>query len=115
MVDYNTILFLLALVAGFTIWILKNKSEAINIIKGFLLDFAIRAEYEYNLGGTGIAKKALVKRFIFNSDFYKSLPGFIKPFITDAIIDKIIDTFISEVFNKLKETNVSFANFIEKG
>jgi len=95
------------LVAGLILlavtWALHGKSNALETIKGFVLDFILDAEKQYG-SGTGQFKRALVVDMILNSAFYNGLPGLVRQFITASALGAVIDA-VCVSFKRQLESN----------
>jgi len=81
-----------------------GKDNALKVIRGFVLDFILRAEREFG-PGTGQFKKARVIDMILNSAFYSGLPAIVRQFISCGAISGIIDSVCATVFKKQQESN----------
>ena len=121
-VDYYFILFAVITLTAFIRIIIdwakrpnanEQKENALTAIKEILYQFIIDAEKFWG-GGTGIVKRSFVINSVLNSQFYITLPDFIKMFINATMIGKLIDNMVDNVLKPALKNNINLQKKIQE-
>lgn len=104
MLKYWDSIVLVAVVAGFILYLIKTGQT--KILKKIAVRLVTEAEGELG-NGTGIFKQAAVIEWL-----YDKIPAVLKIFFTQKDLEKLVDTVVEEVKKKW-ECNESIQEYIE--